>query len=325
MPRTTAIVLGVLRRVPLVYLLGFFNIETKQSLDQFTKGMVKFVLHFLFLAASVSVPRAARPAVLLALARLVQRRARRELRLRRAAAPLGEGRPQPRQDRALAAHRRRELDQRLRLGRRLERLPAERADRATRTISGSCSIVPLLVLLPVYLRLERGHRLEEVARGRARLHALVLLSTLSRSGLLGLGVGLLVLALPYRRFLWSRALLAPLAGVAPPARVRALFALALLLRRAALARADGRRVELGALRGLRLHPADHPLAPAARPRAEQRSPSTTSSSPARRTGGRTRSGSRSSSRRGSSACCSSACSSATSICGCARRGCSAGS
>jgi O-antigen ligase len=42
---------------------------------------------------------------------------------------------------------------------------------------------------------------------------LVLLSTLSRSGALGLGVGLVVLAFPYRRFVWSRALLVPLAGV----------------------------------------------------------------------------------------------------------------
>jgi O-antigen ligase len=42
----------------------------------------------------------------------------------------------------------------------------------------------------------------------------VQLSTLSRSGLLGLGVGLLVLAIPYRHQLVSRALLVPLAGIA---------------------------------------------------------------------------------------------------------------
>jgi len=42
---------------------------------------------------------------------------------------------------------------------------------------------------------------------------LVELATLSRSGLLGLGVGFLVLCVPYRRFLSSRALVAPLAGV----------------------------------------------------------------------------------------------------------------
>jgi O-antigen ligase len=43
---------------------------------------------------------------------------------------------------------------------------------------------------------------------------LVLLATLSRSGALGLLVGLLVLVLPYRRFVWSRALLAPLGVLA---------------------------------------------------------------------------------------------------------------
>jgi O-antigen ligase len=43
---------------------------------------------------------------------------------------------------------------------------------------------------------------------------LLLLATLSRSGALGLLVGLLVLAVPYRRYVRTRALLAPLAGVA---------------------------------------------------------------------------------------------------------------
>jgi O-antigen ligase len=41
---------------------------------------------------------------------------------------------------------------------------------------------------------------------------LVEISTLSRSGLLGLGVGVLILALPYRGYLCSRALIAPIAG-----------------------------------------------------------------------------------------------------------------
>jgi hypothetical protein len=43
---------------------------------------------------------------------------------------------------------------------------------------------------------------------------IVQLATLSRSGLLGLGVGLLVLVVPYRRFARSRALLYPLGAVA---------------------------------------------------------------------------------------------------------------
>src|SRR3954447_6019734 len=54
MPRTAGIVLGFLGAFLVVYLLGYFNIETQQGLDQFTKGMVKFVLHFLFLAAAVT-------------------------------------------------------------------------------------------------------------------------------------------------------------------------------------------------------------------------------------------------------------------------------
>ena len=53
-PRTTVTVLAIFAALLVIYLIGFFNIETKQSLDQWGKGMVKFVLHFLFLAAGVS-------------------------------------------------------------------------------------------------------------------------------------------------------------------------------------------------------------------------------------------------------------------------------
>ena len=38
----------------LVYLLGFFNLQTKQALDQYGKGMVKFVIHFVFLVCAVT-------------------------------------------------------------------------------------------------------------------------------------------------------------------------------------------------------------------------------------------------------------------------------
>jgi O-antigen ligase len=79
---------------------------------------------------------------------------------------------------------------------------------------GIMVVVPLLALLPVYLRLERGHKLKKPLALALAFMLLVLLATLSRSGALGLGVGLLVLAIPYRRFLRSRALLVPLTGVA---------------------------------------------------------------------------------------------------------------
>src|SRR2546423_4633605 len=53
-PRTTAIVVGFFVAFLAVYLLGFFNIQTRQALDQYTKGMVKFGLHFVFLACAVT-------------------------------------------------------------------------------------------------------------------------------------------------------------------------------------------------------------------------------------------------------------------------------
>src|SRR5205814_9262662 len=61
---------------------------------------------------------------------------------------------------------------------------------------GIILIVPPLVLVPLYLRLERGPRLR-VRLGMLLAFLLVVeATTLSRSGLLGLGVGALVLAVP---------------------------------------------------------------------------------------------------------------------------------
>src|SRR5690242_1494059 len=53
-PKTTQIVLLFFAAFLVVYMLGFFNLETKQALDQWTKGIVKFVLHFGFLACAVT-------------------------------------------------------------------------------------------------------------------------------------------------------------------------------------------------------------------------------------------------------------------------------
>ena len=43
----------------LVYLIGWFNLETAESLAQWAKGMIKFVLHFLFLIAGRGADRPA--------------------------------------------------------------------------------------------------------------------------------------------------------------------------------------------------------------------------------------------------------------------------
>jgi O-antigen ligase len=87
--------------------------------------------------------------------------------------------------------------------------------------------VPLLVLLPVYLRLERGHRWRRPLMATLMFCFVVELATLSRSGLLGLACGVCVLAVPYRHKLLTAQMLAPLgavlAGLAAFVAVRADF------------------------------------------------------------------------------------------------------
>jgi O-antigen ligase len=78
---------------------------------------------------------------------------------------------------------------------------------------GVMLIMPLLILVPVYLRLERGHRLRWPLAGLLGFLLVVLLATLSRSGLLGLGVGLLILAVPYRHFFVRARFLVPVGAV----------------------------------------------------------------------------------------------------------------
>jgi hypothetical protein len=51
--RGVAVAAGFFCLFLLVYLVGFFNLDTEQALAQWAKGMVKFLLHFLFLVAGV--------------------------------------------------------------------------------------------------------------------------------------------------------------------------------------------------------------------------------------------------------------------------------
>ena len=212
MPRTTAILLAFFAAFLLVYLAGFFNLDTKQGVDQFTKGMVKFVLHFLFLAASVTY--------------LVQRGRRFYWRTFGwfAAGFLANGIYGVLQ--LFAAKAGHNLDKTvlspltggassINIYGSVGGTSVYRPNALTGDPNhlGTMLVVPLVALLPVYLRLERGHPLKRKLAVALAFMLLVLLATLSRSGALGLGVGLLVLAIPYRRFVWSRALLWPLAGV----------------------------------------------------------------------------------------------------------------
>jgi O-antigen ligase len=211
-PRTTGIVLAFFVVFLIVYLLGFFNLETKQGFDQFTKGMVKFVLHFLFLAAAVTyvARRGERffwrtlgwfTAGVVANAvygvfQLVAARAGHNLD-HAVLAPLTGGASSINIYGAVN-------------GQSVYRPQALTGDP---NHLGIMLEIPLLALTPVYLRLERGHRWKWPLAVVLAFLLLVELATLSRSGLLGLAVGLLVLAFPYRRFVWTRALLVPLGAV----------------------------------------------------------------------------------------------------------------
>ena len=77
---------------------------------------------------------------------------------------------------------------------------------------GIMLIVPLLILTPIYLRLEKGSRWRRWLMPAIAFLLFVEAATLSRSGLLGLGVGALILAVPYRHYLRTPQLLVPISG-----------------------------------------------------------------------------------------------------------------
>lgn len=209
-PRTALAVIAFLSAFLLVYLAGFFNLETTQALTQFAKGLGKFGIHFAFLAAGVAY-----------LARRSERFYWRTLGwfcaglvansvygvLQLAAAERGYD-----LDRALLAPLTGGASS-INIygaveGRSVYRPNALTGDPNHLAIM---LLVPLLVLAPLYLRLERGHRLRAPLALVLVFLFVVQLATLSRSGLLGLAVGFLILAVPYRRRFVSAAMLVPLA------------------------------------------------------------------------------------------------------------------
>jgi len=197
----------------LVYLIGYFNLDTDQALAQWAKGMVKFLLHFLFLVVGVAyvARRGERfywrvltvfmlgltANALYAVAQLGAAEAA-DINLDQAVlSPLTGG--------ASAINVYGAIE-----GQNVYRPNALTGDPNHLGIE---LIVALLVLTPIYLRLERGHRLKAPLAVLLSFLLVIELATLSRSGLLGLGVGFLVLALPYRRKLGSKELLVPLGAV----------------------------------------------------------------------------------------------------------------
>jgi O-antigen ligase len=210
-PRTTAILLGFFAAFGLVYLIGFYNLETSDALAQFAKGLVKFLIHFAFLAAAVAwLWRRGRSyywrALTMFCAGLVLNAAYGVVQLLVARSggnldayilsPITGGASQINVYGAVE-------------GGKVYRPNALTGDP---NHLGIMLVIPLLVLTPLYLRLERGHRLRVRLGLTIAFLFVVELATLSRSGVLGLGLGAIVLALPYSRYLRSRALLYPLGG-----------------------------------------------------------------------------------------------------------------
>jgi len=199
----------------LVYLVGFFNLETGQALDQYGKGIVKWLIHFAFLVAGL-IYLARKPLAFywrtLAwfLGGIAFNGAYGILQLLGAQAghnldslvltPLTRGASQINIYGAVN-------------GSSVYRPNALTGDPNHLGIE---LVLPILILVPLYLRLERAHRLRRPLAALIGFLLLVELATLSRSGMLGLIVGALVLLIPYRHLIFSRAAVLPLAIVALP-------------------------------------------------------------------------------------------------------------
>ncbi len=211
---TAVVLLAFFVAFALVYLAGFYSLDTGQALAQWAKGIVKFVLHFGFLVTGVA---------------LIARRAARYYWYALAAFCGGialnavYGVVQL----VLAELAGTNLDAVL-----IEPITSRQTGINVFGVVGGTDevfrpnaltgdpnhlgielVIPLLVLTPLYLRLEAEHRLRTPLAALLVFLLVVELATLSRSGLLGLACGALVLALPYRRHLRRPAFLVPLGAV----------------------------------------------------------------------------------------------------------------
>ena len=213
-PRTSAVALAFFALFALVYLAGFFNLETQEALSFWIKGMVKFILHFGFLAAGVALlARRDLRFYWLALAAFCGGIALNgvyglvQLLLAEGGVNLDSLVVQP------ITGRQTDINVFGRIG-GTQSVFRPNGLTGDPNHLGVELLVPLLILTPLYLRLEEGHRYKTRLAGFLAFVLIVLLATLSRSALLGLTFGVLALALPYRRFVTQRQFLIPLGAVA---------------------------------------------------------------------------------------------------------------
>jgi hypothetical protein len=213
LPRVAVVALAFMAAFAFVYFVGYFNLDTAQSLAQWAKGLVKYVLHFGFFVIGLMLL------------------ARRDLRFYWLAiaafcggivldaaygiVQLGLAEGGVNLDRILIepiTSRETAINIFGRVGGTQE-VFRPNALTGDPNHLGIELVIPLLVLTPVYLRLERGHRWRTPLAVVLAFSLVVLLATLSRSAMLGLACGALVLVLPYRHHLRRPAFLIPLAAV----------------------------------------------------------------------------------------------------------------
>jgi hypothetical protein len=214
-PRAAGVLALFLAVFALVYLVGFFNLETAADRTLYLRGMAKFVIHFALVVAAVAhLARRSQPFYWRTLGWFVAGIAVNAGYglLQLAAATFGGVNLDAKLLGAIGSYQGGGINVFGAVG----GLDVYRTNALTLDPNhlGIILVVPLLVLLPIYLRLERGHSLRAPLAVMLAFLFVVELTTLSRSGALGLVVGLVVLAVPYRRYLVSPRLLVPLGAVA---------------------------------------------------------------------------------------------------------------
>jgi hypothetical protein len=220
LPRGAVALLLVLLGLEVVFLLGFFNLDTRDALDQYAKGMTKYLVHFAFLIAGVAhIVRRGKRFHLIAVGALCGGIALNGvygvLQLlakvgpgvnldKTVVGPLTQGQGGVGGINVFGEATGVQGGSFVSLG--VFRVNALALDP---NHLGIMLCVPILILLPFALRMgvrtRRGIALALVIAFCAVVEVL----TLSRSGFLGVAVGLLVLAVPLRRKLFSPKLVVP--------------------------------------------------------------------------------------------------------------------
>jgi hypothetical protein len=210
-PQTAGVLMGFFVAFLVVFLVGYFDLQDSDSLAQWGKGLTKWLIHFVFLVCAVIwLSRRGRQYYWRTLgwfcAGIVANAVYGMLQL-------------------LDARRGGNLDatllspitggaSQINIYGAVNGTNVYRPNALTGDPNhlGIMLIMPLLILTPIYLRMERGNRLRRWLMLTIGFLLVVEAATLSRSGLLGLIVGALILVIPYRHHLRRAELLIPICG-----------------------------------------------------------------------------------------------------------------